>query len=45
VVKDEKDITESLITDLNRMILIEKFKKRRQDEQGNDIFVDIVVGQ
>jgi Fic family protein len=45
VVKDEKEITESLIRDLNRMILVENFKKRRQDENGDDMFVDIVVGQ
>lgn len=45
VVKDEKAITESLIRDLNRMILVENFKKRRKDENGDDIFVDIVVGQ
>lgn len=45
VVKDEKAITESLIRDLNRMILVENFKKRRKDENGDDIFVDIIVGQ
>jgi Fic family protein len=45
VVKDKKDITESLIRDLNRMILVENFKKRRKDENGDDIFVDIIVGQ
>lgn len=45
VVKDKKEITESLVRDLNKMILVENFKKRRQDENGDDVFVDIIVGQ
>ncbi len=45
VVKDKKEITEVLIRDLNKMILVENYKKRREDELGNETWAEVIVGQ
>lgn len=43
--KSDLQITHGLIRDLNKMILVENYKKRVIDSNGDQFFVDVVVGQ